>query len=66
MKKRILSLITSLSILGTCTFTAALPASAAPVSTPEFYRFDFNDSLEATTDGGGKANKRKPYVYRGR
>lgn len=57
MKKRILSLITSLSILGTCTFTAALPASAAPVSTPEFYRFDFNNSLEATTDGGGKANK---------
>lgn len=57
VKKRLISLLASLSVLGTLISVPQVNAAADAAQAPKFYQFDFNNqSLSATTDNGGLAN----------
>lgn len=56
MKRKIVGMLTALSMLCPMVFGMASSVSAAS-SQSEFYRFDFNNSLETTTTDGGLYNK---------
>lgn len=59
LKRRLVSILTSLTVIGSLIAIPQVNAENA-AETAKFYQFDFNDqSLEATTSGGGSANSLK-------